>query len=96
MIVEFHPQVAEDFLQAAEFYEACNASLVPALQREFDQVLGKIVANPKLFAEVRGIRRALLTRFPFSVLYRIRDSNTIRVLALRHHKRKQQFAADRE
>lgn len=96
MILEFHPQVAEDFLQAAEFYESRNVSLVPAFQREFNQVLQQIVANPLLYAEVRGIRRALLVRFPFSVLYRVREPNVIRVLALRHHKRKNLLAAGRK
>jgi plasmid stabilization system protein ParE len=88
MNLEFHRLVALEFSEAAEFYDLKKPGLAKEFENELNKVLARIVANPFLFAEVRGVRRALLARFPFSVLYRQPDSGTVRVLALRHHKRK--------
>jgi plasmid stabilization system protein ParE len=55
-----------------------------------------IVTNLLIFAEVNGIRRALLRRFPYSVLYRILDDGTVRILAIRHHKRHPDFGFERQ
>jgi len=53
---------------------------------EFDRVLALLCQYPKLGAEWRNRRRRFsLRRFPFSVIYYVRN-NELRVVALAHYK----------
>ena len=46
---------------------------------------------------VRGfVRRLILPKFPYSLLYRVVDDNLIRILAIAHHKRKPVYWIGRE
>jgi plasmid stabilization system protein ParE len=54
---------------------------------EVDRVSALIVENPRLWREVEpGIRRALLTDFPFSLIYAI-EPDRVFVLAVAHQSR---------
>lgn len=87
MKVEFHPLTADDFRQAADFYENKQPGISKIFRVDLYQAIDLITVNPLLFAEVNEIRRALLRRFPYSVLYRVLRDGTVRILAIRHHKR---------
>jgi plasmid stabilization system protein ParE len=94
--VEFHPLTADDFNQASDFYERSQTGISELFRADFSNTIDSIIENPLIFAEVKGIRRALLRRFPYSVLYRILDDRTVRILALRHHKRHPDLAIERQ
>jgi len=54
----------------------------------------RIQAQPEIYAELRpGIRRGLLRRFPFSVIYEI-TGDAILVLAVAHQHRKPFYGRD--
>lgn len=96
MKLEYHPQTVTDYHEASDHYEGIS----PALQRQFRaeilSTIDRILANPFLYVEVEGIRRALLRRFPYSIVYRILGEDTIRILVIRHHRRHREFGRDRE
>jgi plasmid stabilization system protein ParE len=53
---------------------------------EFSAVLNRLVDTPLIYPEVyRGVRRAILHRFPYLVWFRVRDS-VVTVLACTHGK----------
>ena len=95
MKLEFHSKTVTDYFEASDHYEKIS----PALQRQFRAevlaTIDRILANPLSYVEVKGIRRALMSGFPYSVLYRVSRNETIRVLVIRHHRRDTQFGDDR-
>jgi plasmid stabilization system protein ParE len=95
MKLEYHPQTVTDYREASDHYEGISSDLQRQFRTEALSALDRILANPSLYAEVQGIRRALLKRFPYSVVYRIVDANTVRVLVIRHHRRHPAFGRDR-
>lgn len=75
-----------DLLAAHDLYERRS----PGLGKDFilmvDAVLDVVARQPELFPTVhRGLRRALVRRFPYAVFYRI-DPDAIRVIAVLHAK----------
>ncbi|MBT8447142.1 MAG: type II toxin-antitoxin system RelE/ParE family toxin [Gammaproteobacteria bacterium] len=60
------------------------------------RVIDRIAGSPHQFPKVKGdIRRCFVRRFPFSVLYRIVDDKTVRVLVIRHHRQNPDFGLER-
>ena len=95
MKLEFHPHTVTDYNEASDHYEGISSALQWQFRGEILAAIDRILANPFLYVEVEGIRRALLNRFPYSVVYRIVEDDTIRVLVIRHHKRHPEFGRDR-
>jgi hypothetical protein len=83
MKVEFHPLTADDFNQASDFYERNQPGISKLFRADFAKTIDSIIENPLIFAEVNGIRRALLRRFPYSVLYRPTPPSTPRKIGRR-------------
>ena len=97
MKLEFHPETVDDLNDAVEFYEHRQLGLGDDLRQEIYQTIDRILANPLHYREVRGdIRRCLAHRFPFSVLYRIPDEDTIRILVIRHHRQHPDYGTPRQ
>ncbi|GJL63828.1 MAG: hypothetical protein NPIRA04_24820 [Nitrospirales bacterium] len=44
----------------------------------------------------RDVRRCLVHRFPYSVYFRLLDTETVRILVVRHHKRHPQVGLRRD
>jgi plasmid stabilization system protein ParE len=95
MKLEFHPDTVTDYLEASDHYEGISSNLQRQFRAEILSAIDRILANPFLYVEVEGIRRALLNRFPYSVVYRVIGKDTVRVLVIRHHKRDPEFSSDR-
>ncbi len=73
----------------AEIFKALTASRnAVAFQRAIDAAGALITANPGIGAPVGrlGVRRYILTRYPYSLIYR-EERFVIRVYAFAHHKR---------
>ena len=95
MKVEFHPLTADDFKQAADFYQNKQPGTLKVFRADLLRTIDLITVNPLLFAEVNGVRRALLRRFPYSILYRVLKDGTVRVLTIRHHRRHPDYGGER-
>jgi toxin ParE1/3/4 len=85
----------EEMLEAAAYYESQAEGLGHNFLAEVHQTADRIVENPQLGQIVRGdIRRRLLRRFPFGLLYRI-DPEEIVIIAVMHLRRRPGYWADR-
>ena len=96
MKIEYHPSTVDDLNTAEIYYQEQQPGLSQAFKAEVLQTIDRIRKDPFLYAEVNGVRRALLRRFPFSVVYQIRSNDTIRILLIRHHKRHPIFGSSRQ
>jgi len=62
---------------------------------EFDRTVRRIHSFPQAYAEIApGIRRGLVARFPYGVIYGI-DGETIIVIAVAHLHRRPHYWIDR-
>ena len=87
--VRFLTPALNEIAGATEYYldEAPNAAA--GLLDEIDAALDRIGANPQIGSPTRrGARKYVLTRFPYSLIYRITTSGEIVVVALAHHRRR--------
>ena len=77
------PAAERDLLEAQRWYEAQRAGLGGEFRAEIDGVLRLINEWPLGFPEVhRGIRRAVLRRFPYLVYYRVEPKRALVIAAL--------------
>ncbi len=87
MIVEL--EAREELLAAAGWYEDQRAGLGDELLGAVDAVLVRVASSPAAFPadpfDDRA-RRALLSRFPYAIVFVLHDS-TVRVVAFVHAKR---------
>ncbi|MBE3584487.1 MAG: type II toxin-antitoxin system RelE/ParE family toxin [Limnochordaceae bacterium] len=90
------PALARDEAEdAVRYYEDRAEGLGLTFLAELAEAIDRIAANPEAYPPVGAtIRRKLLRRFPFSVLYAI-EPDKIRVLAIAHHKRRPGYWHDR-
>ncbi|MBV8118761.1 MAG: type II toxin-antitoxin system RelE/ParE family toxin [Alphaproteobacteria bacterium] len=86
--VVFHPLAQQELLDAAQFYETYATGLGNDFIREVERMLGQIIAHPQAGNVLTGsIRRRLVRRFPFAILYQTR-ADALFVIALMHLRRR--------
>ncbi len=77
-----------EYDEAAVWYESEQKGLGDDLVAEIQENLDVIAEHPTRFPLIgRGIRQAILNRFPYSIFYRIQPER-IMVVAVFHHSRK--------
>jgi plasmid stabilization system protein ParE len=92
---EFLDEALEDAEQAARWYAERSPAAAIAFSDEVDRAVGEIERSPLAWPPYdHGTRRFLLTRFPYSVVYRA-DSNGIVIVAVAHAHRRPGFWRDR-
>lgn len=70
--VRFTPLADSDVAETFAWYEAARPQLGEEFLGDLRRALDLVVAHPKSCPEVhRGLRRALLHRFPYSLYYRV-------------------------
>jgi plasmid stabilization system protein ParE len=85
--VSFRPEARLDILEAREWYESRAAGLGSEFARAVDAAAAGILRFPASHPHVHGdVRKAVLRRFPFSLLY-VAKGEEITVLACFHHRR---------
>ncbi len=93
--VVFHPQAEEELLYAAEFYENQTVGLGADFLTEVERAVERAIAAPDSGSPIKSdIRRQLVRRFPFSVLYRS-EGERVLVLAVMHQRRRPGYWRDR-
>jgi toxin ParE1/3/4 len=96
MRLEFHRLVESDVSRIMTYYESASG---PELADEFYSELRLSFAKAAEFpygyaARERDLRRVNLERFPFHFLYRIVEDR-VRILVVRHHKRRPSLGTPR-
>ncbi len=76
-----------ELLDAIDYYNRQRPGLGEDFLAEVDQLCAAIVANPLRWApDARGRRRALMKRFPYKLIFRVRAKD-IYLVAAAHNKR---------
>lgn len=84
----FRPEARAELLEAEAWYEARAAGLGLEFARTVEAAVAAISRSPRTFPEVHGaVRRLLLRRFPYQLLYRLEPNDDILVVACFHHRR---------
>ena len=77
----------KDLQQSFEWYQEKKQGLGDELIEQTEVTIRKILDNPYQYPRIHGeIRRALVRRFPYSILY-IVEKDTVSIIAIFHCKR---------
>lgn len=92
MKISLNVQAELELVEGAAYYaREANAAVASAFVSEFDRSARLLANFPMLGATWRGrIRRLPLRRFPYSIVYDLRDSE-VRILAVAHQRRRPGF-----
>ena len=83
----FAPEARAELVDAIRYYNRQRSGLGEQFRAEFIRVRELVIANPHRGAPDKlGLRRALLKRFPYKLVYLIR-ANDIYLVAAAHNKR---------
>ncbi len=96
MIPSVGPEADRELTDGAVFYAGEGGrELGLAFIAEFERSLDFLCLHPHIGAPWRNNRRRLpLRRFPYSIIYYIRDDE-LRVVAIAHHRQRPNYWADR-
>jgi len=84
MTFDFHPEADEEFVAAVAHYEECEPGLGIDFLRQVHAAIRNAEDYPAMWPEIEDeVRRCLVHRFPFGVLYSV-EANGIFVLAVMH------------
>lgn len=87
MPIVFRRGAGRDLADAYGWYEEQRAGLGEEFLASIDASFGIIARFPEMFAPAHGeVRRAIVSRFPFAVFYRVEPARIV-VLAVLHSAR---------
>jgi plasmid stabilization system protein ParE len=93
--IVFLPPAQEEMTAASRYYQAQSTGLGTEFLAEVERTIDAIVSHPKAAPKVKpNIRRRLLKRFPFGILY-VATVDEIVVLAVMHLRRRPGYWQDR-
>jgi toxin ParE1/3/4 len=88
VIVSFNPLAERELNDAAQYYESESQGLGVAFLAEVERCCAAIIEHPQAGRIIRGaVRRRLIARFPYAVLYTLRPG-VVRVVAVMNLKRR--------
>jgi len=86
--VEFHPEAQDEFISAARLYEdetpGLGLDFINAVRQTYERVLEAPASGP---AFGRRLRRHLVPKFPYGLLYRV-EPKRIYIIAVMHLRRR--------
>jgi plasmid stabilization system protein ParE len=98
MRVVFHDEASAELAAAAEWYERRRRGLGDDLLAEVDRAVMAVGESPHTwppFPRARpGVRRFLLSRFPFAIIY-VAGKEAVLVIAFAHNKRTPRYWVSR-
>ena len=97
MQILFHPEAQAELNCALSHYEASEPSIGYQFAIEVYAAVERIKENPRLWPLLNGeVRRCLIHRFPYGVIYSIDDpQSTVLILAVMHLHRKPGYWSER-
>ena len=94
--VSFHPLAERELNDTTRYYDLESPGLGRVFLDAFWKTCASITENPQAGAAVVGaIRRRLMRRFPYALLYSVR-SDRVRILAVMSLKRRPMYWVGRE
>ena len=96
MRVEYHPAVEKELAEIIKFYNECSPGLGNEFLNEFERQILNIASHPFLWVEIKkGIRRALLRRFPYVVYFLVVNKDSLRITVVKHQRRHPKLSIQR-
>jgi len=87
MSFRFHPEAEHELQEAVEYYEDIESGLGYDLSVEVYSTIQRAVAYPRAWPVLVGeIRRALVRRFPYGVLYSEEEGTLLVVAVMNLHR----------
>jgi toxin ParE1/3/4 len=93
-VIQLDPAAVEEIHSAAVWYEARRSGLSADLLAEVEQTLELVSSRSATFPRLGGtppdliVRRALLDRFPYALIFLALPTGDLRVVAFAHAKRR--------
>jgi plasmid stabilization system protein ParE len=88
MRIEYHPALAGELAEVRVYYNSKVPGLGDEFVDEFERTALRIAATPECWMTVnRDLRRALMRRFPYAILFRILRDGAIRITVVKHERR---------
>ena len=85
MKIDFLDAAKSEFEDAVDYYDEQRFGLGLEFEEELEQALERIDHYPEAWSPLSSrVRRCVLNRFPYSVIYEIR-SEIIIIVAIQHH-----------
>ena len=95
MTYSFHPEAEFELNVAVDYYEESQTNLGAEFAYEIQKTIQRILKFPTAWQKLDGdIRRCLVNRFPFGVIYYQKDEQII-ILAIMQLQRKPNYWKDR-
>ena len=86
--VRILPEASKELEASVSRYESVQSGLGSAFLAEFKKTRERIDEHPNAGRIVRGeVRRRLIHRFPYAILYRATDSEIV-IVAIAHRRRR--------
>ncbi|HMV68219.1 MAG TPA: type II toxin-antitoxin system RelE/ParE family toxin [Myxococcota bacterium] len=93
--VSFHPAALAEVEDVEAWYAAERVELADAFVADLEATVSRVAGNPLAFAERSpGVRQAQLRRFPYLLVFRLRDEG-VEVVAVAHGHRAPRYWRDR-
>ena len=82
-------EAATEIEDAIDWYHTISPELAIDLFDKYVETRKFLATSPQHFQEHKGgYRRAILERFPYKIVFKIIDDQTVLVLAFAHHKQR--------
>jgi plasmid stabilization system protein ParE len=95
MTVAFLPIAKTELDDAVEYYDLELPGLGQRFKEEVRSALKRISVFPEAWSLIRpGIRKCIMHKFPYNILYTIEEESIV-VLALAHHHRNPEYWIER-
>ena len=97
MRVEYHQALERELVEIRDYYNDRSPGLGDEFVDAFEQQVLRIRSMPERWMIVQGdIRRALMKRFPYVVLFRKAGDDVLRVIVVKHESRHPAHGLQRE
>ncbi len=95
MRADFHPTASEEIVETTAYYEGEVPGLGAGFIAEVERIVEVLCDQPNIGQRVgEELRRILLARFPYSLIYSI-ESERIWIIAVAHHRRRPGYWQER-
>ncbi len=87
MKVIFHPDAEKEFLEAITYYEERQVNLGYDFALEVHDAIQRALDFPEAWPKLRDeVRRSLVHRFPFGLLYSVEEDHIFLIAIMHLHK----------
>jgi len=88
MTYSFHPDAELELYSSIDYYESCKKDLGLEFAQEIHKTIKRILEYPNAWQKLDGdIRRCLVNRFPFAIIYYQKDREIIILAIMELHQK---------